>query len=215
MDAARLARWRDREPLTARTDKARCLRVEAAEKAAELLANAPEDLSAKEKQARVKKAVVKRQAAAKVAKEVKDLDDIVLEEKKEYIREMNTMKDQKKTVKAVDKASGGASPVPESAPTFGSSAFFPFTDHDEKEWIDRMGVVGGYSSLREARVKKGLDGSVMRKKDRVLMPGMELTMTSWMAMVEEDEAHYAFLQEQYLLDSRNGVSSKKGIKRKR
>ena len=215
MDAARLARWRVREPLTARTDKARCLRVDAAEKAAELLADAPENLSAKEKKTRVKNAVVKRQAAAKVAKEVKDLDDIVLEEKKEYIKQINTMKQQKKAVKAVETASGGASPAPEAAPAFGSSTFFPFMEHDVNEWIEHGGTARDYASPREARVKKGPDGSVVRKKDRVLMPGMELTMTSWMAMVEEDEAHYAFLQEQYLLDSRNGISSKKGIKRKK
>jgi len=215
MDAARMVRWRGREPLTARTDRARCLRVDAAEKAAELLADAPENLTAKEKKTRVKNAVVKRQAAAKMAKEVKDLDDTLLEEKREYIKEINTMKKQKQAIKAVEKAKGGASSASESAPTFASSAFFPFTDHDEKEWIDHMGTVREYFSLREARVKKGSDGSVMRKKDRVLMPGMELMMTSWMAMVEEDEAHFAFLREQFLLDSRNGVSSKKGIKRKK
>jgi hypothetical protein len=215
MDAARMVRWRGREPLTARTDRARCLRVDAAEKAAELLANAPANLTAKEKKTRVKKAVAKRQTAAKMAKDVKELDDTLLEEKREYIKEINTMKKQKQAIKAVEKAQGGASSAPESAPTFASSAFFPFTDHDEKEWIDHMGTVREYFSLREARVKKGSDGSVMRKKDRVLMPGMELMMTSWMAMVEEDEAHFAFLREQFLLDSRNGMSSKKGIKRKK
>jgi hypothetical protein len=96
---------------------------------------------------------------------------------------------------------------------FVSKGFFPYVDHTEAEWIHAMGDLLDYKSLREERKKALSDGGYLRKNDRVLKPELQLTVMSWKQLIDEDELHFAFLKEDFRLESRN--ASVVGTKRRK
>ena len=204
-----MANWRKREPLKARTLRAKRLKLKAASLAAEVLAAAPITQTSAEKAADVRLAKILVKSAKDKAKELKHNDKLVLDEKKH----ITTSRKVEKELKAAKKAEIADVPAIDPSPgrSFVSQAFFPYIDHDEAEWHRIIRDEDSYSQLREARTKINSDGYVMRKNDRVFKPAYRLTLTSWKAIIEDDESHFAFLQEKFRLDSRNLAVTSAGI----
>jgi len=206
--------WKAVKPLKVRTKDAKLLRSNAVIEAQKLLDTASVNLSPAQFKHHKQEAKQKRKTARETAREEKASVVQAKQDKKQHAKTVKDEKDERAAAKIAMKAVVVEPAVDEegalTSPKFVSEAYFPYVSYDQGAWERKMDGLSEYNELRQARVKRGLGGEVMRKNDRVLKPGLKITLTSYKALCEEDDAWFAYLREQHRLDQRNEPVERSG-----